>query len=251
MSNAGSVMVSPGCIRHDYLFASLESIATEKLFILPWQKTYKYDGLFINQYHHRLALSRLHDGETRINIGVDGFLLLADALKLYELAYFCSGNILELGTFRGLSTSIMAEACVDSGRKVVIDTVDINAEYSADAKRGMDMRQAPGREVVQFHVADGAAFLSDASTAAKTYGFAFVDHCHAYQAVHDACAQLHHVLMPGAFALFHDYTDPRNAHPDYPSYGVYQGVRDGLLADRFEFWGIYGCCGLFQLAQTR
>jgi predicted O-methyltransferase YrrM len=243
------MMASPGCIRHDYLFAGSESIATEKLFILPWQKTYTYDGLFINQSHHRLALSRLHEGESRINIGIDGFLLLADALKLYELAYFCVGNIIELGTFRGLSTSIMAEAGVDSGRKFVIDTVDINPEYSADAKRGMVSRHAPGREAVQFHTGDAAAFLRDASAEGRIYGFAFIDHCHEYQAVHDACARLHHVLAPGAFALFHDYTDPRNAHPDYPSYDVYQGVRDGLLTARFEFWGIYGCCGLFRLTQ--
>lgn len=239
-------MATPDCLRHEYLFASLERIATERLFILPWQKTYNYDGLFINQSHQRLALSRLHDNEQRINVGIDGYLLLADALKLYELAYFSVGDILELGTFKGLSTSIMAEAIVDSSRNSAIDTIDINPQYSSDARRGLEARRAPGREAAHFHVADGAAFLDHAASARKSYSLAFIDHCHEHDAVRDACARLHHVLAPGAFVLFHDYTDPRNAHPDYPGYKVYQGARDGLLVGRYEFWGIYGCCGLFR-----
>ena len=54
------------------------------------------------------------------------------------------------------------------------------------------------------------------------------------------------VLWPGAFCLFHDFNDFRNADPAYEDYGVYQGVADGLQQGRFEFWGIYGCCGLYR-----
>ena len=50
---------------------------------------------------------------------------------------------------------------------------------------------------------------------------------------------------PG-FALFHDFNDPRNSMEEVADYGVYQGVMDGLRTDRWEFWGIYGCTGLFR-----
>jgi hypothetical protein len=45
-------------------------------------------------------------------------------------------------------------------------------------------------------------------------------------------------MVPGAFCLFHDYNDPRNL-PGIESYGVYQGVRDGLPKDEFDFF--IGC----------
>ena len=63
-----------------------------------------------------------------------------------------------------------------------------------------------------------------------------------------ACRLLPGVLEPGAFCLFHDYNDPRNADPLDDDYGVYQGVTDGLAPARFSFWGIYGCTGLFRFA---
>lgn len=43
----------------------------------------------------------MHDEADIINIGIDGWLLLADAMKLYELTYFCPGDVIELGTYRG------------------------------------------------------------------------------------------------------------------------------------------------------
>ncbi len=47
-------------------------------------------------------------------------------------------------------------------------------------------------------------------------------------------------------ALFHDYNDQRNIMPDVADYGVFQGVRDGLAPGQFEFYGVFGCAGLFR-----
>ena len=60
------------------------------------------------------------------------------------------------------------------------------------------------------------------------------------------CEILHRVVDLGGFALFHDFNDPRNSMEGVPDYGVYQGAMDGLRADRWAFWGIYGCTGLFR-----
>jgi hypothetical protein len=69
---------------------------------MQYLKTYDFPGEFINSFHGSLAVSIGPSG--MIDIGVEGWLLPADALKLYELAYFCYGDILELGTYRGLYT---------------------------------------------------------------------------------------------------------------------------------------------------
>jgi predicted O-methyltransferase YrrM len=245
-SHNSDVPGSPECIRHDHLSLTLEATADDKRFVMPYQKTYNFGGPFINQSHHRLALSRMHQHADIINIGIDGWLLLADALKLYELAFFCKGDIIELGTYKGLSTTIMAEASRDSGRKFEIVTVDLDPQLAAEAKQGMADRRTPGRENVHFFTFDAIKFVANSADAGKLYELAFIDHSHRYQHVYDTCVNLHRILAPGAFALFHDYNDPRNLRADVPDYGVYQAVHTALSESYFEFWGIYGCCGLFR-----
>jgi predicted O-methyltransferase YrrM len=240
------VIIAPECIRHEHLFLTLDATQGDKRFVMPYQKTYNFDGAFVNQSHNRLALSRMHEDANIINIGIDGWLLLSDAMKLYELAYFCSGDIIELGTYKGLSTSILAEASHDSKREFDIVTVDLDARHIAEAKQGMAERRTPGREHVHFFSLDAIQFVRNSAEAGRQYELAFVDHSHQYQHVYDTCVNLHSILIPGAFALFHDYNDPRNAHPNAPDYGVYQAVTAGLAEKHFDFWGIYGCCGLFR-----
>ena len=93
---------------------------------------------------------------------------------------------------------------------------------------------------------DAIQFVRNTAEAGRLYELAFIDDSHRYEHVYDTCVDLHRILVPRAFALFHDYNDPRNAHPDAADYGVYQAVHAGLSKDYFEFWGIYGCCGLFR-----
>src|ERR1700728_4334116 len=61
--------------------------------------------------HERIAEAVWH---------IPGWLAPEDALKLYELAYFSPGPILEIGMYCGRSTTILATAVADSGRRVPI-----------------------------------------------------------------------------------------------------------------------------------
>src|SRR5215472_2645674 len=61
---------------------------------------------------------------------IKGWLGRADAQKIYELAYFTDGAILELGTYQGLATSVIATAIRNSGREREFTTVDHNASLS-------------------------------------------------------------------------------------------------------------------------
>ncbi len=65
-----------------------------------------------------------------IDLGLDGFLWPQEARMLYETARNGRGNILELGTFRGLSSLIMSTAVADRGGGE-IHTCDIDAATSS------------------------------------------------------------------------------------------------------------------------
>jgi len=62
--------------------------------------------------------------------------------------------------------------------------------------------------------------------------------------VRHACEDLKTLIRPGGFALFHDYNDSRNGND--PDYGVYQAVVDTFADGSFEFYGAYGCTGLYR-----
>jgi predicted O-methyltransferase YrrM len=233
---------TPPSFRHEESFLTLEETATDRRFDMPYRKTYDFDGDYIDAAHRALTECPTQHG--MIDLGIEGWLLPADALKLYELAYFGGGDVLELGSYRGLSTSLLASASVNTGRRDAIYSVDLSPEAIVGSQATMKGR--PGAERVSFLQMDGDSALAKFIKARKRFRFAFVDHSHRYEHVKSACALLPQVLVPGAFVLFHDYNDYRNPMPNVDEYGVYQGVRDGLDMTRFEFWGVYGCTGLFR-----
>lgn len=228
--------------RHQQTFLSLAETATDRRFDMPYKKSYVYPDQFINDAHMALGASKHETG--MIDYGVEGWLLPADAWKLYELAYFCGGDILEVGTYKGLSAAVMLQASNDAGLQNTIISIDLDENASGQARQTLDQRQ--GSERVHLFVAEGASSVAGLAAAKRYFKFAFIDHSHHYDHVAEVCRHLHRVLELGAFVLFHDFNDPRNAAGDQPDYGVYQGVLDGLNPARFEFWGIYGCCGLFR-----
>jgi hypothetical protein len=203
---------------------------------------------YIND-HHRF-LSHSQDPQTglllltapglmehRDGVPINGWLRIEDALKLYELGFCCDGNILELGSYEGLSTCILAQALIDSGRAGTVSTVDLTYRHRvADNARecGVGSR-------VKIITADAAAAVR--SFSAQRFGFIFVDHSHTYQDVKAICPLLREVASEGAFVLFHDYNDPRNGKDG--NYGVYQAVVENLPAE-FQFCGVYGCAGLYR-----
>jgi cephalosporin hydroxylase len=228
--------------RHSDSFLTLAETATDRRFEMVYQKTYGFPGDYIDQHHQ--FYSRCPVWEGMLDIGIDGWLLPQDTLKLYELTYFCGGDVLELGTYRGLSTTVIALASAAAGKANVIVSVDLDMTATEAARKTLAGR--PGAERVHLFTADAAHAVRVAADAKRQYDFVFVDHSHSYAHVYDVCRDLHRVLSVGAFCLLHDFNDPRNPDPKNAAYCVYQAAMDGLDPRRFEFWGIYGCCGLFR-----
>jgi predicted O-methyltransferase YrrM len=211
-----------------------------------YKKTHDFVGEFINDDHRfystcptgRMAIP------VCIDVGIDGYLQRGDALKLYELAYFCEGEILELGTHKGLSTSILAQSRYESRRTAVIETVDIDPGTNLIARANLKGR--PGSDIVRFNVEDAVAFMRRAQAEGRRFDFIFIDHWHGYDATYEATTLAVDLLSDGGFVLFHDYNDPSNYDPQHV-YGVYQAVADTLLgAPDFLFYGNFGCCALFR-----
>ena len=248
MSDSGTAVdrpgeaAMPGLVRHEDTFLTLAETARDRRFEVPFLKTYAYPGDYIDMAHQQLASAAGANG--MIDIGIAGWLLPADALKLYELAYFCGGDVLELGTYHGLSASVIGQALASSESKGVVVSFDLDPSATETARA--NLAGCPSADAIHLFTVEAGKAVRDLASAKRMFDFGFIDHSHEYDHVHGVCQTLHRVLRPGAFALFHDFNDQRNAAAASPDYGVYQGVMDGLRADRFEFWGVFGCTGLFR-----
>jgi cephalosporin hydroxylase len=230
--------------RHPETFLTLEETAQEMRFSRPYLPTYPGFRYYIDDYHFYLGTAPLNPrNQVTIDIGVDGWLFPSDASKLYEMAYFADGPILELGTFRGLSATVIANAMSRSHPDKTLVTIDIDPEHVKNAEEGFRTREVPARERVTFLAADAVVQTAAFANEGKQFAFAFVDHSHSYAHMLPTCRRLAEIIRPGGFVLFHDYNDLRNSRKDH-DWGVYQAVRDGLTG--FRFYGIYGCTGLFR-----
>ena len=222
---------------------SLDALGQER----PYHPTYESFGVAIDDFHAYLANCPL-DGIV-IKLGLAGWLQRADALKLYELGYFANGDILEFGTYCGLSTFILAKAIQSSGRRAHIVTMELDPRVTMLAKRNLASRSVDS--FVDFREGDANATCSKLIAEGRKFSFAFIDHSHAYEPMVLACERLAQLLTVGSFCLFHDFNDPRNtATPGVGEsenqYGVYAAVQSALDRKQFEFYGIFGCCGLYR-----
>lgn len=187
--------------RHPESWRSLDEIGPPQ----PYKKSFPFIGPFASAYQYRIAAApggRM-DQPFWIDLGVDGYLLHSEAMKLYELAYFSDGDVLELGTYKGLSTSIIARALNDSGRPNRLHTCGIDLNFSSAAKQFIQNRR--GGDRVTFHVKDATEFLDELIRDGKTFGMAFIDHWHGYEATYAAASRLASLLKDGGFAMFHNY----------------------------------------------
>ena len=233
---------------HKDTFMNLSELGTV---ILPYHPTFVFENEYIDSSHQFFAtcpvdgiLIQITSSSDGTGPFIQGWLRREDALKLYEMAYFSQQDILELGSHHGLSTTILSEANQRAAVQKKIFSVDLSLECvkhtaanlrSKGLGAGVTLVCAEATSAVQAFVAQGQKF-----------GFVFIDHSHAYQAVYTVCQLLDKVVAQGGFCLFHDFNDARNAESGNEDYGVYQAVLAGLNADEFEFYGIYGCTGLFR-----
>lgn len=208
---------------------------------LNYSPTYSFPGDAIDDRHRELMTAPLIDDGPKIKDRIVGSLRRADAAKLYELAYFCEGDILELGTDLGLSASILAEA-KRAGGTGTVHTVDRSKSAVDQARKNLAL---VGASNVVVHCAEGTEWIADQINHGRKYGFAFIDHAHSYRAVRSISALLDRVLLPGSYVAFHDFIDRRNFSKIGKIYGVPQGARDGL-SPSFQFLGGCGCMGLYR-----
>jgi hypothetical protein len=213
----------------------------------PYLPTYEVAGEFINEQHRFYSSCPAKEG--LVDLEIDGWLRPQDALKLYELAYFAPGPILEIGSYHGLSTSILARAIADSGpegRERRIVSVELDGAAQSVARGHLERLGLAGN--VTFVQSDAEAYCRKAAAAGERFAFAFIDHDHAYASVHAVCRQLPGITLPGAFCLFHDWLDARNFQPEEADYGVFGATRDGFDPSEVEFYGVFGVAGLYRRA---
>ncbi len=211
----------------------------------PYRKVFDYDGDRVDSFHSVLssaALGRM-GVDCVIDLGIDGYLQREDAMLLYEICRLGSGDVLQLGTYKGLSTYIISRALKARGFGC-LTTVDIDAATTAEARATVGAL-IPNNDV-EFIVADAPAHLDRLIEDGRKFGVLFVDHWHGYEATHDATSRAASLLDDGGLVLFHDFLDPGNADPKHP-YGVYQAVCDTVGQDpRFQFVTTCGCCAMYQ-----
>jgi cephalosporin hydroxylase len=198
---------------------------------------------FLNQYidDDHQAISRLPVKGGLISTNVQGYLRVPDALVLYELAYFAKGDVLELGSAWGLSTSITARAICNSGRRGRVASVEIEPAFQLATNHAI--RAARLHSFYESLPGDAAVLVDRLIACKRKFGFVFVDHDHAYEPSKLICHQLPSLLKVGGFALFHDFNDERN-HSEAKAYGVYRAVVELTGSPSFAFAGVIGCCAL-------
>jgi predicted O-methyltransferase YrrM len=209
----------------------------------PYRRVHAFHGEFIDDDHR--ALSLLPVEGALIRGPVPGYLRPADALALYELAYFAGGDVLELGTMYGLSTGILCTAVRNAGAGGTVVSIELEPEFRRSTTRAI--RSAGLRRHHRLIGGEAGDEVDALARADATFGAIFIDHDHAYGPTARICRQLDAVLRSGGVALFHDFHDERNrTQPE--EYGVHRAVGELVARPGYAFAGVVGCCGVVRKA---
>ena len=194
--------------------------------------SYAIDGADLGDEHRRIG---------KLVGDVPGLLRPEDELKLYELAYFATGPILEIGTYRGRSTTIMARAA-RAGAGASLFSVDVDR---VALRRGAEaLARHEVAERVVFVRGSVGALLREFEGLRPS--LTFVDGDHSLEGVRRDLAAIEPAVPDGGLLLFHDFHDERNADPAVPEIGVQAGVEGSWVTRDCDFAGVFGCCGLFR-----
>ena len=227
---------------HTETWVDLASLGARR----PYAPSYAEMHLIRPRLEHLLA-APVKPGTSLIEFGIPGALRREDAAKLYELAYFAPGDLLELGCGRGLATAIMAQAIHDAGRASHVVAIDHNPEMIEETRANLAAFALLDRAYLL--AADALAVCQALIAQRQTFAAVFVDHSPRYQDVRDVSLLLDQIVAADGFALFHDFNDRRNKAKDESAYRVYDGVLRGLPMPPFTFHGVFGCTGVFQRPQ--
>lgn len=144
---------------------------------------------------------------------IDGWFTFAESLELYEMArkgLLISPSILEIGSYKGKSTSVLGRACKDSGYGKV---------YAVDPHAGHLWQNAPDLPptLAAFQANIRAAELEQYVVAlvmksAEVHGIdpvgaVFIDGLHDYENVRADFQVATRFLAPGGYISFHDMNE--------------------------------------------
>ena len=198
-----------------------------------YEPSFSFEGELLSEGH-----SAVHDDVAAI----DGWLEPEDSLKLYELGYLAPGPFLEIGTYRGKSTAVLATALRDAGRDGEFYSLDIAKDDLALARATLAERRL-GRDVTLVHGSASAFFRALPGFRPR---FVFVDGDHSAKGVGRDLVALEAHVPQGGLLLFHDFRDDRNNDPANKEYGVPEAIQASWVARDCEFAGTFGCTGLFR-----
>jgi len=173
---------------------------------------------------------------------IDGWLEPGDSMKLYELGCSTPGPFLEIGTYRGKSTTVLATALRDAERDVEFYSLDIAADDLARARAALAERGLADRVTL----VRGSATAFFRALPEFRPRFVFIDGDHSAKGVGRDLGPLETRVPEGGMLLFHDFRNPRNQDPRDRAYGVPQAIGASWVARDCEFAGEFGCAGLYR-----
>jgi cephalosporin hydroxylase len=201
--------------------------------------SYDWGAATLGARHERIAEAVWH---------IPGWLTAEDALKLYELAYFATGSILEIGMYCGRSTTILATAVADRDSGVPIISLDTDPFALSMTMRSLQLHG------VERHVtlicSTIQAFVHAIPSVAPS--LIFLDANHAEAAVRADLDAMQQCVRTGTLVLFHDYLPM--ALPETEGFPVSPGpievkeaVSSSWVAADAKFAGTFGASALFQV----
>ena len=172
-----------------------------------------------------------------------GMITLQSGATLYWLAYASTldGDVIELGSWQGRSTSFLAAACRDSsnGRVHAIDHFlgnpgkqeffVVGREDLSDLRENLDknLRSLNLTDWVSVHEGSSSQVLPAVRAECDSARMLFIDAQHTFEAVTEDLSLYEPLLCRGGILVFDDYS------PAYP--GVVQAVKSFLTANGSEY----------------
>lgn len=173
------------------------------------------------------------DGNTIVESGswFDGTTAPLERLIMAQLIRAFKPEILvEIGTYRGTTTRLMLDNCLESARIFTIDlppgkdaadlTAATDERLIVHRKLGIDLEGHPQRSQVQQVYGD---CFSPETWAGIPDGvdYAFIDGSHSYEAAKNDSEWVFKKMSPDAIIVWHDYTDAET-----PERGVGRYIRE-------------------------
>ena len=189
-------------------------------------------GVFLNDTHATL--------EAKVG-DIRGKLEPADHHKLYEMAYFARGAILEIGRLAGKSTTILALGAREGEAAGHIFSIELDDKLVAAADAALSSRGL--RELVTFISGDSATAISELD---GSFDLVFVDGDHSRSGVERDMDALRGRVTVGGSIMFHDYFHGGNDDPGNAAYGVREAVDANAELNRIAFRGRFGGIALFE-----